>query len=149
MRTFATMPVESDSLTSVQSQSVRRSSVVAIGTLLVLSSLSACGQTPSARIIDQCIIGPNNSCVQANLANADLSGRTVKGTDFTLANLRNANLQKADFAGADLFQTDMTGAKVAGANFAAANMIGTICPSGKMASGSPALCPDLPVKAAS
>ena len=98
--------------------------------------LTGCGATPAARVVDNCILEPNSSCVQSHLAGQDLAGLNLRGTDFSLSDIRDSNL------------ADLTGAKVSGANFASANLIGAICPNGTLAggpSGAPPTCADLPI----
>lgn len=115
---------------------------------LMVTTVTGCGATPAARIIDNCVLEPNSSCVQTNLAGADLRDLNLRGTDFSLSDARNAMLEGANFAGANLYLVNLTGAKVKGANFASANLIGAICPDGKVASGptgKPPTCADLPV----
>lgn len=115
---------------------------------LVATVLTGCGATPAARIIDNCILEPNSSCVQTDLVGADLRGLNLRGTDFSLSDARTADLEGANFAGANLYLVNLSGAKVKGANFASANLIGATCPDGRPASGpsgKPPTCADLPI----
>lgn len=109
--------------------------------------LSGCAATAKSPIINDCVLGPTNSCVQVDLRGQNLSNLDLSAVNFTDADLRGANLTNANFAGANLFLADLSGATVTGATFTGTNLIGTVCPNGKTAAphsqGGQPRCPDL------
>jgi uncharacterized protein YjbI with pentapeptide repeats/stress response protein SCP2 len=71
-----------------------------------------------------CLIAPNVSLKEANLARRNLSGVNLSEANLSGANLTKANLQGAKLLQANLNKTNLSGANLSSANLTAANLIG-------------------------
>jgi len=71
-----------------------------------------------------CLIAPNVSLQEANLAGIDLSGVNLSEANLSGANLNKANLSSAQLLQASLNKTNLSGANLQAANLTAANLIG-------------------------
>lgn len=90
---------------------------IALIRLLWISTLAILGE---AKAVNGCSPGPYASCVNANLAGADLRKANLVGADLRGANLAGANLKAAKLAGALLKQANLSGANLAKANLTGA-----------------------------
>ncbi|MEG4502772.1 pentapeptide repeat-containing protein [Microcoleus sp. F6_B4] len=71
-----------------------------------------------------CLIAPNVSLKEANLARRNLSGVNLSEANLSGANLTKANLQGAKLLQANLNKTNLSEADMRSANLTAANLIG-------------------------
>ena len=71
-----------------------------------------------------CLIAPNASFQEANLAGIDLSGVNLSEANLSGANLTKANLSGSLLLQASLNKTNLSGANLSSANLTAANLIG-------------------------
>jgi uncharacterized protein YjbI with pentapeptide repeats/stress response protein SCP2 len=71
-----------------------------------------------------CLIGPNVSLQEANLAGIDLSGVNLSEANLSGANLTKAQLSSTQLLQANLNKTNLSGANLQAANLTAANLIG-------------------------
>ncbi|MEG4294182.1 pentapeptide repeat-containing protein [Microcoleus sp. C2C3] len=71
-----------------------------------------------------CLIAPNVSLKEANLARRNLSGVNLSEANLSGANLTKANLQGAKLLQANLNKTNLSEANLSSANLTAANLIG-------------------------
>jgi uncharacterized protein YjbI with pentapeptide repeats/stress response protein SCP2 len=71
-----------------------------------------------------CLIAPNVSLREANLARRNLSGVNLSEANLSDANLTKANLQGAKLLQANFNKTNLSGANLSSANLTAANLIG-------------------------
>lgn len=106
---------------------------VALGFAATVLLTAGCQITPTTRVVSDCLIGSNNSCVAADLKGASLVNVDLRGTDLSLADLRRADLRGSDLSGANLFLANLKNAQLQGTRLSGANLIGTTCPDGRVA----------------
>lgn len=95
--------------------------LVVFGLLLASCGSSSTNDPTGSTSTDSavtCEPAPDAICREADLAGANLEGRSLVGIDLRRANLRGANLVGADLTQAVLIDADLSGAKLDGARLA-------------------------------